>query len=54
MKLGKKKRLAFVVFSKIESTVSWEDLCRTLGCRMIGSEIDDNDDRCLSLFYSLL
>jgi hypothetical protein len=48
-----KKKLAFVVVSKIESTMS-KDLCHALDCGMIGSGIDDDDDRCLSLVYSLL
>lgn len=51
---GQKKNLHSVVVSKIESTVSEEDLRHALDCGMIGPEIDDDDDRCLSLVYSLL
>lgn len=43
-----------MVVSKIESNVSEEDLCHALDCGMIGSGVDDDDDRCLSLVYTLL
>lgn len=49
-----KKNLHSWLFPRFESTVSEEDLCHALDCGIIGPGIDDDDDRCLSLVYSLL